>query len=232
MIILVIWALALVLLLVPLPSASAQWLRRVPLVDGSALMDWLPGERRAFLRFGAHTYEPLRATTRDGHGLEVRRGEPLVIAPFQELFAVPWQIVGTAADTQVRLERPVSRDGFWDQILQVDTDAAGALPHYRVIETGRFGSALPPHVRDIAFTQAEIAEQQSSLTDPIIFPKVAREIPWHELESKALPLDFQKVLLASLNDASPAFAFQNGQWTTTWPSHAAQWAKGRPLAGC
>jgi len=216
---------AAVVLLLPIPSTAGEWLRRIPLVNGSALVDWPPGGGRAFLRFGAHTYEPLRATTQDGRVLEVRRNRALVIAPFQELEAVPWQIVGTAADTQVRLERPVARDEFWDQIIEVDTAAAGILPQYRLIETGRFGSALPPHVRDIAFTQAEIAQQQGSLTDPIIPPQPAAEIPWSELERKALPLDFQKVLLASFNDQCPAFAFQNGQWFTTWPGHGAQGAK-------
>ena len=219
----VIWAV--VVLLVPLPCAAAEWLQRVPLVDGSVVVDWPPDGRCAFLRFGAHTYEPLRATTRDGHELEVQRDQTLVIAPFQGLGAVPWQLVGTTADAQVRFERPVTRDAFWDQVLRVDSDATGALPRYRLVETGSFGSALPPHVRDISFTRDKIAQQQGSLTDPIISPHLAREIPWHELESKALPLDFQKVLLASLNDQSPAFAFQNGQWTTTWPSHAARWAK-------
>jgi len=216
---------AMVLLLAAPPSATAQWLRRVPMVDGSALVEWQPDAQRSFLRFGAHTYEPVRATTPDGHELEVRRGRTLVIAPFQELEAVPWQIAGSTAGAHIRLERPVTRDGFWDQILEVDTGAAGALPRYRLVETGRFGAALPPHVRDIDITGSEIARQRGSLADPVISPQVSAEIPWRELESKALPLDFQKVLLASLNDDSPAFAFQNGQWTTTWPAHDAPWAK-------
>ena len=214
------------LLLLALPCPAAEWLRRVPLVDGSALIDSSPSARLAFLRFGAHTYEPLRATTPDGHGLEVRRGEALVIAPFQQLEAVPWQFAGVTANAKIKLEKPVLRDAFWDQVLRVDIDAAGALPRYRVVESGNFGSVLPRHVRDIDFTPAEIARQQDGLPDPVIAPRVAREIPWRELEAKALPLDFQKVLLASFNDGSPAFAFQNGQWITTWPSQGAQrWSK-------
>ena len=56
--------------------------------------------------------------------------------------------------------------------------------------------------------------------------RVDREISWQELESAAFPLDFQKVLLASRNDASPAFAYQNGQWFTTWLSHdLPKWTK-------
>ncbi len=214
-----------VLLLVALPCPAAEWLRRVPLVDGSARVDFPPGVRLAFLRFGAHSYEPLRATLAEGRALEARPEEALVIAPFQRLQAVPWQATGVA-NAQVTLERPVVRDEFWDQVLRVDVDAVGTLPRYRVVETGTFGSALPPHVRDIDLPPAEIARQREGLTDPIIAPRVAREIPWRELEAQALPLDFQKVLLASFNDSSPAFAFQDAQWITTWPSDGTQkWAK-------
>jgi hypothetical protein len=213
------------LLLLPPPQAAAEWLHRVPLVRDTAIVDWPAAGRRMFLRFGAHSYEPLRAETRDGRQLEVVRGQTVVIAPFQDLVAVPWQIVGQRAEALVRIERPATRDTFWDQVLEVDPDSLGALPRYRVVESGTFGSALPGHVRSIDFTPAEIEKQQGSLTDPVISQRLSREIPWSELESKALPLDFQKVLLASPHDGSPAFAFQNGQWITTWPSDAMRWRK-------
>lgn len=213
------------LLFLPHPCAAAGWLHRLPIVRDTALLAWPPGGRRMFLRFGAHSYEPARATAPDGRQLDILRGQPVVIAPFQELVAVPWQISGQAAGEPVRLERGVTRDEFWDQILEVDADSLRVVPRYRLTESGYFGSALPTHVRSIALTPAEIEEQQNSLTDPIIPPRLAKEIHWTELEGKALPLDFQKVLLASPNDRSPAFAFQNGQWLTTWPSDSAGWRK-------
>ena len=39
---------------------------------------------------------------------------------------------------------------------------------------------------------------------------------WEQLESLNFPLDYQKILLAGINDPDAGFAYQNGQWFVTW----------------
>jgi hypothetical protein len=194
-------------------------LHRVPLADGVGTVEVPADGRVYFLQFGAHSYEPMRVTTLDGGALVPQRGEAVVIAPFQELRAIPWLFPDVAPGTTVRVEKPIQRDAFWDQVIIVDPAVVAAAPTMQVVEAGKFGSALPDHVRALLSANVDWRRQQASLTDPILPAGLNREPRWEELEAAALPLDFQKALLASPHDASPGFAFQNGQWLTTWPAH-------------
>lgn len=197
-----------------LPAApAADFLTRVPLENARATIT-LPSPRELhFLEFGTHSYAPAPLA-------DVESAPGVVIAPFQNLRTTVWKFSAAAFahDTTVTLEKPATRDAFWDQLITVDPTQLGPLPRYRLIESGDFAAALPAHVRALDVTPAELARQRASLADPIISPTPAREIPWTDLERAAYPLDFQKVLLAAPHDPNPAFAFQNGQWLTTWLS--------------
>lgn len=201
-----------------------EWLRRVPV--GPAV-DALESNRTGtiyFLQIGQHSFEPSRIVSASGDAGSRLRDAPVVIAPFEQLQAVGWKLPENGAGR--RVERARARDAFWDQVLAVDLTKLGELPRYRVVELGSFGSGLPQSEHARATTPAERGKQQVSLTDPILGLKVDREMSWDEIAGAAWPLDFQKVLLASFNDASPAFAFQNGQWFTTWLSRdLPQWNK-------
>ncbi|ACB77043.1 hypothetical protein Oter_3768 [Opitutus terrae PB90-1] len=201
--------------------AGSEWLQRVALTEQAGEIEVPPGGEVSFLRFGDHSYEPARMTTLSGQAIELRGKKSQLVAPFQQLWAVTWRLPEELAGAKVGVESPRARDAFWDQVLGVRVEALGELPRYRLVETGDFGAALPEHVRAISFSPAEIRRQQQSLVDPVIPPGLAREMSWAELEAAAFPLDFQKVLLASFNDSSPGFAYQNGQWLTTWPSREA-----------
>ena len=205
--------------------AAADWVERVPLVDGVGQVKVPADGIVYFLRFGRHTYEPDDESAREA-GFGVERMEPVTVAPFQELAAVGWRFPESLRGKDVRVGRKISRDAFWDQILTVDSRVVGDPPRYKVVETGEFGAALPLNVRALSLSAEEIEAQRQSLVDPMIPHAVDREIPWDELGRRALPLDFQKVLLASRNDSSPGFAFQNGQWLTTWLSRdLPEWTK-------
>ncbi len=117
-----------------------------------------------------------------------------------------------------------ARDSFWDQIIvvkgsfvQTENQASGEV--FTLVESGRFGNALPSPVQEIRFSPGEIKEQEECLTDPVmdlLKKNPQQEISWKELESKAFPLDYQKILLAGINDPDPGFAYQNGQWFVTY----------------
>lgn len=203
--------------LIPLsPARSADWLTTLPLEDGAARLARPADGTLCFLRFDSHRFAPVGSTP---------TAAAMPIAPFQQLWAEPVAFPGSAGDT-LNLDRPPDRDKFWDQLLTVDLGAAGPLPRYRLRETGEFGAALPDAVRRIDLTSDQLDQQRRSLTDPVIPPGTTREIPWSELEAAAYPLDFQKVLLASRHDENPGFAFQNGQWFTTWLSRdLPKWTK-------
>ncbi len=202
----------LALALLPIAAGASDLLQRLPLEHGRASVT-LPASRELhFLEFGAHRYAPADLPA------DAVREPGVILAPFQGLRTARIRFPGT--NDTVTLSRATRRDAFWDQIITVDPAALAALtpPRYRVIESGEFAAVLPPAVRAIDRSDDDVARQRASLVDPIIPRRVDREIPWAELERAAWPLDFQKVLIAGPHDASPAFAFQNGQWFTTWLS--------------
>jgi hypothetical protein len=224
-----------------------QWLYQINLVSGEGTIE-LPDtpypSRIFFLRFGEHSFEPdsiiLERKEKDrwvkiGDKNSILIGSPVSVGLFQELKAVPWSIPvdlftrRAAYRFKVRRKGGVNgrpgRDMFWDQVIMVKESAISSdnmtrLGNLTLVESGKFGEALPPHVRKIHFSPEEIEKQKECLTDPIMdllkrSPK--REISWKELESKAFPLDYQKMLLSGINDSDPGFVYQNGQWFVTWP---------------
>lgn len=211
--------LALLALAAPLVGAELV-LTRVPLDPGAATLARPTSGQLTFLGFGTHSYEPTRLTSGAGHGDEVTRPPAArqIIAPFQQLWQCTWTLPPATAADGLRMEKLTRRDAFWDQILQVEPVAPADLPRYPLVETGTFASALPEPVRALNHPPALRREQQQSRRDPILPSDLAEEMPWSQLEAAAYPLDFQKVLIASPNDSSPGFVFQNGQWLTTWLS--------------
>ncbi len=175
-----------------------------------------------FLRFGNHAYTPHRIITPDGKTVPPAPApaRSVLVAPFQQLWIDTMQLPGgaVAPGTPLAFETAATRDSFWDQVILANPAALAELPRCTLVETGAFASALPAHVRAINLTDAEVAAQRARLDDPVIPDNTPREISWSELEAAAWPLDFQKILLASANDANPGFAWQNGQWITTWPT--------------
>lgn len=186
-----------------------SFLQRLPLTDGRAGVSRPANSVLSFLQFGAHSYGPL--------AVEARREPGVVIAPFQELRSVRYRFPQSDV-AELTLERAMTRDAFWDQLITVDESQLGTPPRYRLVETGEFAAALPAAVRAIDLSATDVARMQARLDDPVIPVRLERELPWAEIERAAWPLDFQKVMLADVNDNSPAFAFQNGQWFTTWKS--------------
>lgn len=198
-------------------AAYATGISRVPLVNGAAPCVVPPDGRIYFLQFGEHKFAP-KSVWAGSEEIPVEQGEPQLLAPFQQLRIVSWQFPQQYRGQTVRLRPSEKRDPFWDQILTVPDSYLSQLPMKRLQESGDFGSVLPAEERASSKTPKEIAAIQNSPTDPVIAPTVSSEIPWQKLAEAAMPLDFQKVLLASPHDSSPAFAYQNGQWLTTWES--------------
>lgn len=193
-----------------------------------------------FLLFGNHSFEPdwlILEKKEQGHWEKIGDkhsiiiGNPLTIDLFQELKAVPWiiseDIFQKGVSYRFRVGRKggingqPDRDGFWDQIIVVadsvmNMDQVIQLRNLQIVESGKFGDALPPHIRKINYSAEEIKRQKECLTDPVmdVFKKYpSKELSWEELESKALPLDYQKILISGVNDPDAGFAYQNGQWT-------------------
>jgi hypothetical protein len=200
------------------PVLALDWLKVLPLENGAATLSRPASGEMFFLRFGAHAYAPAPVQSAVGNGDKTASGKSILVAPFQQLWIEPRPLPAGQDPIALQPGPATARDAFWDQLITADPAAVGALPRYAVIETGDFGSALPDAVRRINLTRAEAERQQTSLVDPVIPAQLEREIPWTELAAQAYPLDFQKVLLASPHDPSPGFAYQNGQWFTTWPS--------------
>jgi hypothetical protein len=224
-----------------------QWLYQVDLESGEGIIELSDSpepSRVFFLLFGSHSFEPETVVLerkeqgnwkRIGDKSSIVIGKPLSIGPFQRLEAVSWAVPADlykkGASYRFKVARKggikgrPDRDEFWDQIIVVkeaalsmeDMTEAG---NFKLVESGKFGEAIPPHVREIKFSPDEIEKHKESLTDPVMdqlkkFPQ--KEITWKELESKALPLDYQKILLSGINDPDPGYAYQNGQWFVTWP---------------
>lgn len=198
---------------------SSTGLSRLPLTDGVGTIVVPPDQRVYFLQFGDWDFEPERVATSGGREVSIARGERVVIAPFEKLRAVAWRFPDTPPGTTLRVERALKRDAFWDQIITVDPPWNEVAPEVAVVESGVFGASLPATVRALLSHAIDWRDQEAGLRDPVIPPDLDDEIPWEELEAAALPLDFQKVLLASPHDSSPGFAWQNGQWLTTWPAN-------------
>ncbi|TWU30163.1 hypothetical protein [Bythopirellula polymerisocia] len=197
-------------------TTFAEEITRLPLENGTATLEVPADGLIHFLRFGDHSYEPDSVKDDNSSDIAVTKGTEIAIAPFQELRAIPWQLPAPYRGKIVNLSTDMSRDAFGDQILVVEESLLRETPKVEVEETGDFFACLPPDVNDLSLSETEIATQQASLSDPIIPDGLAQELTWDQLASAGLPLDFQKVLLASPHDASPAFAYQNGQWLTTW----------------
>ncbi|QEG37785.1 hypothetical protein [Bythopirellula goksoeyrii] len=197
-------------------TAFADGITRLPLENGRTTLEVPSDGIVCFLKFGDHSYAPDSVT--DDKGLEIAFTEmtEIPIAPFQELRAVQWQLPAQYRGRTINLSVVPSRDSFWDQILVVDESFLPESPTVQIDEAGKFAESLPPEIGDISLSEAEIASQQTSLIDPILPEGISQELAWDQLAAAGLPLDFQKVLLASPHDASPAFAYQNGQWLTTW----------------
>ncbi|MFO1452134.1 MAG: hypothetical protein U1F61_28475 [Opitutaceae bacterium] len=203
----------------PITFGFGLSLQRIPLDHGAATVDRPDTGELTFLGFGDHSYEPARITGATGGAVVVASRERQIIAPFQSLWQRTWTLPA-AATTQSsvawRLEKPLVRDAFWDQILRLDPVGPESLPRYRLVETGSFGAALSEPVRALDQPESVQRSQQQSLRDPILPETLSQEMPWSQLEAAAYPLDFQKVLIASPHDSSPGFVYQNGQWLTTW----------------
>jgi len=236
------------------------WLHQIAMDSGEGTIELSGTSnppRALFLLFGNHSYEPdsliLERKEQDhwvkiGDNKSIVIGTPLSIGLFQELKAIPWSLPVNLYKQGVSYRFMVKRKGglngnpakdtFWDQIIVVSESALSAgnmasLRSYQLVESGGFGEALPLEVRKINFSPAEIEKQKECLVDPVLDQlkrSPQKEIPWKELESKAFPLDYQKILLSGINDPDPGFAYQNGQWFVTWTgsdgSHAlADWNK-------
>ncbi len=237
-----------------------QWLFPVVMESGVGIIE-LPDTAFPsaiyFLRFGHHSFEPDSAfLEREVHGRwekiadnnSILIDSPISIGLFQELKAVPWSLPaglwekGFTYRFKVKRMGGVNgepaRDSFWDQIIRVReseilSEKTTGLRNFTCIEAGKFGEALPSHIREISFSPAEIEQQKECLTDPVmdVLKKVPQqEISWKEIESKAFPLDYQKILLSGINDPDPGFAYQNGQWFVTRPGNdgfavLAEWSK-------
>ncbi len=225
-------------------TGNEQWLYPVELVSGEGIIelsDTANPNGVFFLLFGNHSFEPdsvIIERKESGHWEKIAdknsilTGLPVTIGLFQELKAVPWSIPpklykkGTAYRFRVKRTGGVNgerdRDLFWDQIIRVRESAiikGNDDRSFALVESGNFGESLPSHIQEINFSPAEIKKQQECLTDPVmdILKKTSpQEISWKELESKAFPLDYQKMLLSGINDPDPGFAYQNGQWFVTW----------------
>jgi len=194
------------------PVMALDWLKPLPLENGSANFARPPDGPLYFLRFGDHSYGPARAPGTPGWE------KPILVAPFEQLWIESWTPPAGVGPVSLQPGSPVARDAFWDQLITADPAATGPLPRYSLVEAGTFGSALPAAVRRINLSAAAVEGQQGGLGDPVIPAGLELEIPWTDLEARAYPLDFQKVLLASPHDPSPGFAYQNGQWFTSWDS--------------
>lgn len=201
-----------------LPCSAAEWLTRVPLENSEGTVRAPADGVLHFLEFGGHSFAP------DSNS----RAEPksISIGLFQQLQAIEYRVSKDQAGAALKVRKQSARDPFWDQVLVVNPGALGKLPRFELIESGQFGEALPATVRDPSHSDAEIRGERESLVDPVIPARPSSEVSWQELEVAAYPLDFQKVLVASRNDASPGFTYQNGQWFTTWLSHdLPKWTK-------
>ncbi len=219
---------ALPLALVFSDCCSAEWLTRVATQDGAGKIALATHPVQYFLEFGHHSYAPDGYFGPDGENLsdQLSLDKPILIALFQGLSARKVIFPDALAEHEVQVTESAQRDTFWDQIITVAGEVVSAAPRYEMIEAGAVGSALPPGVRKLQMSEEQIQTQQESLVDPHIPHATRRELSWTELESIAFPLDFQKVLVASANDSSPGFVFQNGQWLTTWLSRdLPKWTK-------
>jgi hypothetical protein len=232
----------------PGPASGEQsWLTQIVLESGEgtiALPDKPDPPRILFLLFGRHSFEPGSLTLEKkeegrwekiGDKDAIHIGEPLPIALFQELRAVPWSVPddlyeeGAAYRFRVGRKGGVNgmpdRDEYWDQIIVVDEAAISGkdmseLVDYQIIESGKFAESLPDHIKKLHYTPAEIEKQEEIMTDPVMDLLKAsgrQELTWEELESMALPLDYQKILLAGIHDADPGYAYHNGHWFVVWP---------------
>lgn len=222
------WMAVLGCLLVATGAQAEAWLRRVPLESGRGTIELGSPPVVAFLAFGEQSFGPDEIIAPDGSAFDLAaaRKSSLAIAPFQDLRAVFWQFPADWSGKRVEVLKRSRRDAFWDQILLVDLEQASAPTELSVEETGQFAASFPAAIRDQTHSVAAIRGEQESLVDPVISQRTGRPIEWNELAAAAFPLDFQKVLLASRNDASPAFVYQNGQWFTTWLSHdLPKWTK-------
>jgi len=228
-------------------SDAQHWLSQIALESGEGIIEFPGNHkppRVLFLLFGNHSFEPAslilekkdqQTWEKIGNKASMLIGKPLPIGLFQELKAVPWSIPTNIFEEGVVYRLRVSRKGgvngmpdrdeHWDQIIVVREAALvpenmAELINFKLIESGRFAEALPAHVRNINFTPGEIKNHQNLMTDPVmdlLKGPGQTELSWKQLESMALPLDYQKILLAGINDADPGYAYQNGQWFVVWP---------------
>ena len=178
----------------------------------------VPGDGKVyFLAIGDNKFMPDSITDENDKTISCERDDPVLLALFQDLGAQCWTFPEAYCEKTVQFTSPNGRDHFWRQVLVVKDFDANNIPDRQLMETGKFASALPDSVQSILLSRQKIDSQQTSLIDPIIPQDLEHELPWQTIEAAAWPLDFQKVLLAVPNDPSPAFAYQNGQWFTTWP---------------
>ena len=122
---------------------GADWLSRVP-TDGPDNVLRLPDDQTFyFLRFGQHSFEPDQLVGDDAQAVAVEKGRPILLAPFQQLYAIAWKVQDVKPGAMLRATRAIRRDAFWDQTIRVDAAAVSAAPRETLVETGIFGSALP-----------------------------------------------------------------------------------------
>jgi len=193
-------------------APALDWLTVLPLHDGVATVPRPPDGELRFLRFGRHAFAPAPAAP------DSAASGSILVAPFQQLWIDRYGPPVGDGPLKLTFGGASARDAFWDELILAHPAAATPLPRYGLVEAGAFGEALPAAVRRLDLADDEVARQQAGLLDPVIPPEPGAEIPWTELEAASYPLDFQKVLLAVPNDPSPGFAYQNGQWFTTWPA--------------
>ncbi len=194
-------------------KALADGITRLQLENGKTTVEVPADGIIHFLKFGENSFAPDHVTDDTGSDVDFTVESETLIAPFEDLQTVAYKFPAKYRGKTVSLTIESRRDSFWDQILVVNQSFLPETPPDRIEETGKFAESLP---NEISLSPAEIATQQESLSDPIIPGDLSHEFAWDQLAAAAWPLDFQKVLLASPHDASPAFAYQNGQWLTTW----------------
>lgn len=201
-------------------DVRAEWLTRITVENGTGQFK-MPADATAyFLQFGTNSFAPdiIREPGASKLVTNDFQSESVAIALFENLRALKFSFPNELAGKQIEIEKSAIRDAFWDQVVVVSQSAISASPDYEMVEASAPLSVLPSHVRERHYSTEETERQKKSLSDPHIGKSLDKELAWRQIESLAFPLDFQKVLLASPNDASPGFAYQNGQWFTTWLS--------------
>ncbi len=147
------------------------------------------------------------------------------IAPFNGLNVVSWilnpKIIELKLPLRIICHNTKNKSNFFNQVIMIEDLAALSYKEFVVEEVGQFGSSLKKRHYDLE----KAIQKEKSLKDPAL--SSIEELSWDNIAQEALPLDFQKILLAGpqdlqdanpkkyLENPSPGFVYQNGHWFTT-----------------